>query len=175
MKHLHWILAGLGALLLLPAQAQKLDEAWHGRWSAPELKIEVSAKSFRVGQQNCRWVEVQPKRAFKGCVAYYGGAYTKAELMTLVKERGEAVNEFVKQKMYDAKTAAAERKSLAQTRAIIEQLGTDQVKPVVTQDAQYEGSGDCMSSFFLDQSRVFNLVHCAGGDGGFSIAELKKR
>lgn len=175
MKFKYLVFGMLCAFQLGSAQAQKLDDAWHGRWSGPDIKLEVSAKSFRLGQQNCRWVESQPKRAFKGCVAYYGGAYTKAELMTLVKDRGETINDFVKQKMYDAKTAAAERKSLAQTRAIIEKLGADPIKTVVTQDADFEGSGDCMSGYFLDQSRVFNVVQCAGGDGGFSITELKKR
>lgn len=175
MKFMHIGVWLLGVSLLGSAQAQKLDDAWHGRWASPDTQLDVSAKNFRVGKQSCRWVDAPPKRAFKGCIAHYSDAFTKAQLMTFAKERAEAINEYVKINMYDAKTAAAERKSLADTRAIIDKLGTAPLKPVVIQDAAYEGSGDCASSYFMDQSRVFNLLQCAGGDGSFAITELKKR
>lgn len=165
----------LGAMVSFSAHAQKMDEVWHGRWVGPNIQLQINDKTFRINNQSCRWVEVEPKRAFKGCVAHYADAISKAQLLEQAQVRAETINEFVKQKMYDAKTANAEKKSLAETRAIIVKLGSDALKPVVTQDAQAEGSGDCRSSFFVDQARVYNLLQCAGGDGSFGITELKKR
>lgn len=168
-----WALA-LGGWLTMSVQAQSLDEAWHGRWSGGGVQLQIGAKSFRVDRQNCRWVGAEPKQGFKGCVAYFSSTTSKAQLLDLTKERAANINEFVKQKMYDASTAAAERKSLAQTRALIDRLGTGPIKTVVTQDSAYEGSGDCMSAYFEDQGRLYTLLQCAGGDGGFGVTEMKK-
>ncbi len=160
-----YLLALACAALTFAAQAQPINERWHGRWQSGETILIVTGQNVINNGRVCRWVGKAPTGKFSGCVAYYGGSTSKQEMGTRLQDMRTSI----KAAGMDAASLAQANKTLTELQTTLNALSPDKYRYVSTADADDQGSGDCGSAYILDKENVYVVGNCESAGPEFSL------
>ena len=160
------VLAGL----TFATQAQPINERWLGRWEADATTFIVTGQNVIFQDKVCRWVGKAPAGNFSGCVAFYGGALNKQNLL----ERFKVAENNVGILSSEPKRIAEEKKWLQQLKRQLDDISPDNFRYVAIQDADYQGSGDCGSVFIMDKAVAIRIAQCDAIGAELAIMPMQK-
>lgn len=167
-----YLFALIFAGVAFATQAQPINERWLGRWQTGEITLIVTGQNVIDKGKVCRWVGKAPTGNFTGCVAFYGGSTSKEEMSGRLQEMRTSIKGMG---MQGASLAEA-NKTLSELQTTLNALSPDKFRYVSTTDADYQGSGDCGSSYILDKENVYVVGNCesAGPEYSLTVNTMQK-
>ena len=167
-----YLLALACAGVTFAAQAQPINERWHGRWQHGDTTLIVTGQHVINNGKVCRWVGKAPTGNFSGCVAFYGGSTSKQEMAGRLQDMRTSI----KAAGLDAASLTQANKTLSELQTTLNALSPDKYRYVSTADADYQGSGDCGSSYILDKENVYVVGQCesAGSEFALTVNAMQK-
>jgi len=165
-----YLLALACGVLTFAAQAQPINERWHGRWQSGETTLVVTGQNVINNGRVCRWVGKAPTGNFSGCVAFYAGALSKQQLL----ERFQMAQKNVSQLSSEPKQVAETQTWLQQLKRQLDDISPDNFRYVSTRDADDQGSGDCGVGFIMDKGIAVQITRCDVIGAELSITPMQK-
>jgi hypothetical protein len=153
------------------AMSQALNTRWHGYWKSTEDTLSINDQMIKIVKESCRWANAKPEK-MTGCVAFYDGTISKAQLMTQFEAADKASKDLpgLKQAQKDRIRA-----SMDKNREVLTAISNDTFKMVRTiTESKDKGSADCTSFYFLDRESVFFVLNCAPAPEAYTVRPYKK-
>lgn len=158
------------------AVSQPIDQKWLGHWQSEYYELIVTPKNVVDKGKICRWVAKAPQANHTGCVSFYGGEISKADMLEQLQGMKKEVltSDFYS----DPKAKAEANKNLATLETTLNQLSGETFKVLASSDADHEVQGDCGGFFyFIDNNARAHVVHrceSAGIDSALTVTPLNK-
>lgn len=168
-----WLIAaGLLIGLAGAAQAQALNERWHGRWvdeSDPKNSLVITDKVFTENGKACTW-SLKPVSGVRACMAFYSGKASKGDLAGRVKSAESWIPNL------EPKQVPEVRAQLRRLNALLKEMSNDTFRTVVTLTPDMEmGSGDCGSFYLLDKEWIYRHFYCEPDPAGVRIDRFRRQ
>lgn len=148
------------AVLATGAQAQTLHPRWYGNWKAEDERLVISAEAILRDGTRCRWLPARPRQATKGCVAFYEGTISTAQVKSMLDEAEREIRRQGADR--ELRLEPAERKrmmeELTRHRTVLRELSNDVFRAVILDLG--EDGGDCGTAYFLDRDSVYAATSC---------------
>ena len=163
-------------LLLLAcasAHAQPMNPSWIGRWHGGDTTLIVTPKNVINQERICRWVDKAPAK-FEGCIAHYAVNVKKTEILELFDLMQSRVKEQAPN--MDAASNASAAKTVQDVKSKLAQLSNETFRPIVTSDADSQGSGDCGAYYIMDKGTpyVVRLCESAGAESTLMFDPMQR-
>ncbi len=166
--------ATLITLVSATATAQALNPRWHGTWKSSDDSLVISEKTVKIGKESCLWTNARPQK-MAGCLAFYEGTISKAQLMTQFEKAEKSAKELVKDAHFKQPQKDRILESMEKNRQVLAAISSDTFKRVHTStESKEKGSDDCASFYFLDQQAIYFVLHCAPAPEAYTVRPYKK-
>lgn len=160
--------------------AQPINEQWLGFWDSADGKFDrhliVTPKNIVNAGRICKWVGKAPARQPEtGCISFYGGTTSKKEMLVVLQAMRESLR--LDGHNMGANDLAKEKKLVDAFESNIKSLSDTAFRIVATQDADYQGSGDCYHRYyFMDQGVAYSVLKCepAGIGSALILTPLRR-
>jgi hypothetical protein len=161
-------------LVTATASAQALNPRWHGTWKSSEDSLVISEKTVKIGKESCAWSTARPQQ-ITGCMAFYDGTISKAQLMSQFEKVEKAAKDMTKDANFKQAQKDRIHDSMEKNRQVLAGISSDTFKMVHTStDSKVKGSGGCASFYFLDQQAVYFVLNCAPAPEAYTVRPYKK-
>lgn len=140
------------------AFSQALNPLWHGQWKAQGDPIIITDSAV----EDCKWVGQRPSDAFSGCVSFYADSVDKADLMQIADNEKQLLQAGVEGGFITADIVPQIRAAMQRNEELLMGISDGRYRTIMTEQGDFEGSGDCVSYLILDKETVYRVSHCEG-------------
>jgi hypothetical protein len=157
------------------AMADAIHPRWIGVWfTETKQRLGVSEQQFNPGTDKCKWVGTRPAKP-TGCVAFYDGSVSKAQVNTQLQQAEKAALEIAQKQSLPAADLQSIKDDFKRNRQVLDKMPPNVFRVVKTMAPEDQtGAGPCGDYFFIDQHNVYSVMACEAAPDAFSIKVYKK-